>query len=313
MQLDWQPASPYEERLAQAFAAGDTVTCLRLLRNGQFALPMTEAAARGHEAPAWTTVPTEERTWLVAYTSSEAMMVGTRGAAEYCRVVSLVELAAGWPDTRWGLAINPLLPVHFFLESGTLARLAVSTLATDVANHPDEPLPILQKLLTPYDMERYLIARENWVSGYVHDASDVAHIATPAVLVDAVGLKAVEDELITQEGSVNLLRWRPVGASLYRTPFGGVDEERMKAVAGWVIEEPPFVGMGMAPNVDQLVREYKVDGVGLPHAAEIWELDDDGREHRRAVLDGDRGEWLIVRSEAVEDAEGADDEAGGAP
>ncbi|HEV2088090.1 MAG TPA: hypothetical protein VGR21_07245, partial [Cryptosporangiaceae bacterium] len=120
------------------------------------------------------------------------------------------------------------------------------------------------------------------------------------------GLKAAEDSLLTGNGSVHLLRWRAVGHALYRTPFGGTDEETMQAMGGWVIEEPPFVGTGLAPNPDQIIREYKVDGVGLPHGAEVWELDDDGHERRRAVLNGDRGRWLIVKTLTEEDVDDED-------
>lgn len=91
-----------------------------------------------------------------------------------------------------------------------------------------------------------------------------------------------------------MLRWPAVGAELYRSPYGGVDEAGRAAVAGWVVEEPPFVGTGFAPNADQVIREYKVHGILLPHAAEIWELDFDGAEHRRAVYDADREAWVLV-------------------
>jgi hypothetical protein len=64
-----------------------------------------------------------------------------------------------------------------------------------------------------------------------------------------------------------------------------------------VVEEPPFAGMGLGRNPDRVVREYKVDGVGLPHGAELWELAVDGTEHRRAVLDGDRPDpWCSYRA-----------------
>jgi hypothetical protein len=67
-----------------------------------------------------------------------------------------------------------------------------------------------------------------------------------------------------------------------------------------VIEEPPFIGMGLVPNVDQTIREYKVDGIGLPHGAEIVELTTDGVERRRAVYDGDFGRWLLTDDETRE-------------
>jgi hypothetical protein len=286
---EWEPTSPFEKGLGAAFATGDLALCLAMLRDAELALPISEAAAAGHEPPAWPTVADHERTWIVAYTSAEAMEAGSGEVTRHFRVASMLELAAGWADPRWGLAVNPGLAVSFFLESGTVARLAVPSLAEDgVAG-----APVLQKLLRPGDLYAYVAEGESRISGYCHHAVDVAHIATPTVLADALGQPA-EEGFVTGEGSVNILRWRAAGLNLYRTPYGGTDEETMAAVAGWVIEEPPFVGMGLAPNVDQVIREYKADGVGLPHGAEIWELTASGVEHRRAVYDGDLDRWMLV-------------------
>ncbi len=290
---EWEPASPFEDGLRSAFEAGDLVRCLVMLRHAEFALPISPAAAAGREPVAWPTLAEDGRTWIAAYTSEQAMRAAVGDVTGHYRVVSLVELAAGWPDTRWGLAVNPGLPVGFSLESGTVARLAVPSLVEDRIAEPASGTPVVQKLLRPVDLHTYLAEGESRVSGYCHHALDVAHIATPSVLAGALGRQA-EEGVVTDEGSVNILRWRTAGLNLYRTPYGGVDEETMAAVAGWVIEEPPFVGMGLAPDVDRVIREYKIDGVGLPHGAEIVELTVSGVEHRRAIYDGDLERWMLV-------------------
>ncbi|TMR14396.1 SseB family protein [Nonomuraea turkmeniaca] len=290
----YRPATPFEERLWAAHQDGHDALCLSLLRDADLALPITAAAAAGTEAPTWATAADAERTWLLAFTSVAAMRLATGGGAEYCRVVTLVELAAGWPDLRWGLAINPGLAAAFMLESGTVARLAVPTLAHDLMLDPASGVPAVQKLLSPADVHDLLAEGEPRVSGYCHHALDVSHIATPAVLAAALG----QPDMLTANGSLNLLRWRPAGLGLYRTPYGGTDEEGRAAVAGWVVEEPPFVGMGLVPSVDHVIREYKVYGVGLPHGAEIWELTSGGTEHRRAIYHGDLRRWLLVGTRA---------------
>ncbi|MFF4623595.1 SseB family protein [Nonomuraea jabiensis] len=287
---DHEPATPFEERLWAAYRDGQGALCLSLLRDADLALPITAAAAAGTEAPAWATTADAERTWLLAYTSVEAMRLATGGVATHCRVLSLVELAAGWPDPRWGLAVNPGLTAAFMLESGTVARLAVPTLAQDLMLDPGSGVPAVQKLLSPAAVHDLLTGGEPRVSGYCHHALDVSHIATPVVLAEALG----QPDLLTENGSLNILRWRPVDLADYRTPYGGTDEEGRAAVAGWVVEEPPFVGMGLVPNVDQVIREYKVYGVGLPHGAEIWELTSGGKEYRRAIYHGDLGRWLLI-------------------
>jgi hypothetical protein len=283
----WQ-VSPFEQQLAAARAQGDLARCLSLLREADFAMPISEDAAAGRDPVAWPTLATGERTWLLAYTSPEALRAATGGAVRHHRVVSLVELAAGWPDPRWALAVNAGTDLEFLLEPGTVARLAVPTLQQDHAIEPG--VPVVQKLLRPADIQALLDDGEPRVSGYCHHALDVAHIATPAVLAEALA----QEDVLTDRGAVNILRWPAIGFDLYRTPYGGRDEEGMRAVAGWVIEEEPFVGMGLAPNVDQTIREYKLDGVLLPYGAEIVELGADGVTHRRAVYDGDLGCWLLL-------------------
>ncbi|MEU1390752.1 MULTISPECIES: SseB family protein [unclassified Nonomuraea] len=292
---DHLPATPFEEQLWAAHQDGQIALCLGLLRDADLALPITAAAAAGTEPPAWATATDSGRTWVPAFTSVEAMVTATGGLATHCRIVSPAELAAGWPDPRWGLAVNPGLGAEFLLEPGTLARLAVPTLVQDLRLAPGSGVPVVQKLLSPSDIGDLLATAEPRVSGYCHHALDVSHIATPTVLADALG----QPDMLTEDGSLNILRWHPVGLDLYRTPYGGLDERGRDAVAGWVVEEPPFVGMGLVPNVDQVIREYKVYGVGLPHGAEIWELTHEGTEHRRALYHGDLRRWLLIGRRAA--------------
>lgn len=285
--------TPFEKRLQEAHSQDDLTTCLTLLRYADFACPVGDAAVRGEEPIAWPTVEGADRVWVVVYTSAEAMREATGDAVRGFRVLSLVELAAGWPEPRWGLAVNPGLEPSFLLEPGTLARLAVPTLEQDLAAEPGSGVPIVQKLLQGAQVQELLDNAWPRISGYCHHALDVAHIATPSVLADAL----LQEDALTMEGAVNLLRWPAIGLALYPTPYGGTDEKRRDAVAGWVVEEPPFVGMGLVPNAAQTIREYKVDGVGLPHGAEIVELAADGEERTQARYDADHGCWLLVAGE----------------
>lgn len=278
-------ASTFEEALGRAYARGDWSACSELLRTAAFALPIGDEAARGETPAVWPAFTADGRTWLAVFTSPESM----GEVARHFRVVTLPELAARWPNPHWGLAVNPGRPVCFFLEAGTVARLAAPTLREAVAAAPDAGVPIVQKLLRPFDVLELLSTGEPRVSGYCHLATDVAHLTRPAALAEALA----RDEALTRDGTVNILRWPAVGLSLYRTPYGGTDEQSMRAVAGWVVEEPPFVGMGLAPGADEIVREYKIDGILLPYGAEILELGTDGVERLRAQFDADRGKWLV--------------------
>lgn len=302
----WEPASPFEEQLLAAYLGGDGGSCLGLLCTTEFALPISAAAAAGDEPPRWATAVREDQTWLLAYTSVESMLTGTSGESMHCRICTLLELAAGWPDPEWGLVVNPGLPVQLMLESGTVARLAAPPLAQDQVSSPDEPPPLVQKLVPYAELADMFARRDNRVSGYVHSLGDVVHIGSPTVLVDALARAAEEDELLDDDGSLFLLRWPVVGPELYRSPYGGTTDRACAAIEGWVIEEPPFVGTGFVPNVDQVIREFKVDGIALPHHSEIVELGIAGAETRRAVWDGVRGTWLLAIAKSAEE-----DQSGG--
>ncbi len=296
----WSPANPFEEDLLQALTSGDVAAATTLLRGAELALPLTAAAFAGAEPPRWPTATAAGRTWITAYTSLEAMHIGTDNVAEHARISSLPELAAGWPDHTWGLAIDPGLPIQVPLDAAGLARVAAPTLLDDRAAEPAARTPVLQKVLGRNELYDLLELGQAYVSGYCHQAIDVEHIATPEVLVEALGRKDELAELLTDDGSVLLLRWPAVGLELYPNAVGGTDEAARAAVGGWLIEEPPFVGLGFAPNVDQLIREYKATGAGLPHGAWIAELTDAGQTITRAALDLDQGQWLLLDPAAAE-------------
>jgi len=290
----WEPTGEFEERLWAAYQVEDTGSCLRLLRTTEFALPISAEAAAGTEAPRWATAAREDGTWLIAYTSVESMQTGTDGQATHCRIVSLVELAAGWPDPLWGMVVNPGMPLQIMLEPRTVARLAAPPLAEDILMSQDQSPPLVQKLLAPAELPAMFANRDDRVSGYVHALADVKHIGSPNVLLDALGRVDDERQLIDDDGSLFLLRWPAIGPSLYRTPYGGTSEQARAAMDGWVIEEPPFVGTGFVPNVDQVIREFKADGIALPHRSEVVEVTIEGSEIRRAVWDGDRRTWMLA-------------------
>jgi hypothetical protein len=66
----------------------------------------------------------------------------------------------------------------------------------------------------------------------------------------------------------------------------------MAAMEGWVIERAPFRGNGFAPSEsDEVIAEFKVDSVRLPHGARLWQLWADGGSRLVAVLDTDGPTW----------------------
>lgn len=290
----WQPASPLEDRLLRALSADDSGELVALVRAAQVALPVSTAAANGVEPAAWPTIVAAGRTWVVTYTSVESLRIGTGNAVANAQAASLPDLAARWPDHDWGLMLNPGLPVQVTLDPRALARLAAPSLLEDREADPRAQTPVMQKLLRQVDIVGMLASGATRVSGYCHQAVDVAHISDPKEMVTALGRAGELAEFITGERSIVLLRWPAFGLELYRNAYGGIDEASRAAVDGWFIEEPPFVGLGFASGGGHVIREYKVDGVGLPHGATICEMSEDGAMRARAVLDLDLERWVMV-------------------
>lgn len=292
-----EPTDDLGAAVAAALDRGDVAAALQLLRPAQLVLPLA-----GDGPPRWPTVRGPDRTLLVVFTSVPAMTRATGRPDHRGHVTSLPELAAAWPDPAWGLSVDPGLPGHLTLESGTVARLAAPSLADQVAADPALEHPLVQALLPVADVDPRLDRGEGRYSGYVHQLHDVLHIATPTGLVRALGRTAEAGDLVAERGSVFLLRWPVVGPELYRPAYGGRDDAGRDAVAGWVVEDAPFVGLGFSPQPDALVREHRVHGVELPHAAQLFELAEDGTEHRWGTWDGDRRTWLLTPPRPVEAA-----------
>src|SRR5256885_16544651 len=66
----------------------------------------------------------------------------------------------------------------------------------------------------------------------------------------------------------------------------------MRAMQGWVIERAPFRGNGFAPGESgEVIAEFKVDSVRLPHGAQMWRMRRDSGETLVAMLDSDGPRW----------------------
>ncbi|WP_170111042.1 SseB family protein [Antricoccus suffuscus] len=295
---NWMPTSPLEVALGEAYEREDDGPALALLRSAELVLPITKAAFDGDEPPEWATYTDEHGgTHVVAYTSVELMQQVGGDRFGHGRITTFPGLAAGWPDNRWGLAVNPGVPVFLTIDAATLAQWSALTLEQQQEIFPDAPVPLMQKVIGVNDLFDLFTVPITRISGYVHQLGDVLDVPTPGALVEALGI-INPAEFIFNNGSINLLRWPAVASDLYRIPFGGRDAAQCAAVDGWVVEEEPFVGLGFAPNPNSTVVEFKVTALELPHGAEVWEFDRNGDEHRRAIYSADTRTWYMVRAVA---------------
>ncbi|MFV2101956.1 SseB family protein [Micromonospora sp. LOL_024] len=319
----FQPANAVEEDLLGAAGAGSTDTFLSTLLLAWVLLPVAADSAPGSRPGdpgfVWPAVELDGQTFVVAYTSPQRLADHTDPAAETVQV-RFVQLIRRWPDTSWSFAVNPGTPVGAKLPGEQIVGLATwaadlglgddsegepeaSATASVPSSGPRPAVPpadparpiVMQKAIAPSQLGYYLERGYDRVSGFVHRASELAHLTTPTALYQALGLSHPESPFAPDAEQVYLLRWPAYRPSLYRIPYGGQHEAAMRAMEGWVIERPPFRGNGFAPGESSdVLAEFKVDSVRLPHGAQLLRIDAAGVESLVAVLDADTYSWQQV-------------------
>jgi hypothetical protein len=227
--------------------------------------------------------------------------------------VRFYELIRNWPDPVWSFAVNPGGPIGAKYPGPqviALANWAAEAGLGAEAEH-DEPLhpvpapapanddaqhaTVMQKTVPPEHVDFYLERGYDRVAGFVHRATEVEHLRTPAELFAALGLTYTGSNHPVDAKEAYVLRWPAYRPSLYRIPYGGQNEQALKAMDGWVIERAPFRGNGFAPGEGRdVIAEFKVDSVRLPHGAQLWRIDADGSEHMIAIFDNDGPQWRRV-------------------
>ncbi|MDG4795342.1 SseB family protein [Micromonospora sp. WMMD1082] len=319
----FEPANGVEEDLLGAADAGNTDTFLSTLLLARVLMPVAADSAPGSRPGdpgfVWPTVDLDGQTFVVVFTSPQRLADHTDPAAETVQV-RFVQLIRRWPDTSWWFAVNPGTPVGAKLPGEQIVGLAnwaaelglgdetegepePPAEATAPASSPRKAGPaadparpiVMQKAIAPSQLGYYLERGYDRVSGFVHRASELAHLTTPATLYQALGLSHPQSPFAPDAEQIYVLRWPAYRPSLYRIPYGGQSEAAMRAMEGWVIERPPFRGNGFAPGESSdVLAEFKVDSVRLPHGAQLLCLDAAGTERLVAVLDADTLSWREV-------------------
>jgi hypothetical protein len=229
-----------------------------------------------------------------------------------------VQLIGAWPDENIAFAINPGSPVGAILPGSEIIALASwaaevglrdepsgdvvvaarkyeATPAMGVAGAPAngaDRATVMQRTVPHAQVPFYLERGYDRVSGFVNRASEVAHLTSPRPLYKALGLAYPGSSFAEDDAEVHVVRWVAHRSDLYRLPYGGQHEAGMRAMQGWVIERPPFRGNGFAPGETDVVSEFKVDSVRLPHGAQMWRLAKDGSETLVATFDADSARWV---------------------
>lgn len=316
---EFTPANDVESNLLEAAGEGSTDSFLSTLLLATVALPAapgsTPGARPGDAGFAWRTESLDGEPYVVVFTSPKRLTehLGERVDSVPVRFVQLIRR---WPDQTWSFAVNPGTPIGAKLpgrEIVALASWAAEVGLGDDADRGEEPAggadpapqpapaaagpeqvqpTTMQKAIAPAQVDYYLERGYDRVSGFVHRANEMAHLTTPAQLHAALGLGYPNSPFSPHAPEVYVLRWPVHRPGLYRIPYGGQSEQALRAMQGWVIERPPFRGNGFAPgDSGDVVAEFKVDSVRLPHGAQLWRIGADGTERLAATLDADGPQW----------------------
>ncbi|WP_434742552.1 SseB family protein [Micromonospora sp. SH-82] len=319
---DFRPANAVEQDLLTAAGSGSTDSFLSTLLLARVLLPVAPESAAGSRPGdpgfVWRTERLDGETYVVVHTSPERLADHHTVTVDTV-LVKFVQLIRAWPDEDWLFAVNPGTPIGAKLPGEQIVGLANWAaevgLGADVEEPPtaggaaepavrprntpptvDANLPVvMQKAVAPSQLAYYLERGYDRVSGFVHRASELAHLNTPARLHEALGLAYPDSPFARDADEIYVLRWPAHRPSLYRIPYGGQNEDAMRAMEGWVIERPPFRGNGFAPGESSdVIAEFKVDSARLPYGAQLWRISSTGTEHLVATLDTDALRWRQV-------------------
>jgi SseB protein N-terminal domain len=320
---DFTPANDVESSLLAAAGTGSTDSFLSTLLLATVVLPVAPPSAPGARPGdpgfVWRTESLDGEPYLVVFTS-QARLVEHLGSLTDTVSVRFVQLIRRWPDREWSFAVNPGTPVGAKLPGPEIVALANWAAEVGLGDDDEEPAPpaddgnqpagqvsetaaqpqparptMMQKVVPPGQVGYYLERGYDRVSGFVHRATEVGHLTTPSALFAALGLAHPNAPFSPNAAEVYVLRWPVHRPGLYRIPYGGQSESAMRAMQGWVIERPPFRGNGFAPGESgEVIAEFKVDSVRLPHGAQLWRLAADGAETLVATLDSDVPRWRRV-------------------
>ncbi|MEU3452474.1 SseB family protein [Micromonospora sp. NPDC006766] len=120
----WEPATEAEVAMRDALRAQDQQLYFRVLTRVDLLLPVAAESPAGRAPVGWGTWTTGGRTHILAFSSVTALRACLGDHAGPTRRVPYADLAAGWPNQEWWLAVNPGLPIEGYLPAWFVAQLS---------------------------------------------------------------------------------------------------------------------------------------------------------------------------------------------
>ncbi|MGC4745331.1 SseB family protein [Micromonospora sp. DT201] len=121
---EWEPATEAEVAMRDALRANDQELYFRLLSRADLLLPVSAPTQPGQAPSGWGTWTTGGRTHVLAFTSAAALRACLGEHPGSNRRIPFADLAIGWPNQEWWLAVNPGLPVEGYLPAWFVAQLS---------------------------------------------------------------------------------------------------------------------------------------------------------------------------------------------
>lgn len=268
-----------ESRLTDAKQRGDHTTYFSLLSGADLVLPATAPAVEDPDRAELPTITIGSDTYVTVFTSPASLArTGDRHPGLYRRT-SFAQLASGWPDPSWQLAINPGLPSEVLLDASALTRLHGPQQDVPAASDQDVPNPYgtvdPNALAGPNPVAGGTIPTGNGSSpsvnrpSYTDDHTAIDSYSVAQSVIDSGGVDKAAGKDPAQPPPDEPRATEP--ASPLSAPTGG----------GSVPERSP--GFPIRP----------------PHGTRLWYRTDEGEVAPLAVYDAIGGVWAPVRADAV--------------
>lgn len=154
---------------------------------------------------------------------------------------------------------------------------------------------ILQKAVTPQQVDGYLRSGFDRVSGFVLRAADGLEATTPAELFHAHALGFPGSPFNADDGEIHVLLFPAQPQMSIEDAIGGNDKEGAGKTGGAFVEPAPFTGTGFAPWPGHVAPVYWVRHSRVPAGAELHKVTADGaRTHVATFADTATG-WQAAQ------------------
>ncbi|WP_239168028.1 SseB family protein [Catellatospora coxensis] len=200
--MGWEPATDTEIALRDALRAGDQELYFRILGRSELLLPVAGDAASARGPAGWGTWTAENRTHVLAFTSSAALRACLAEHAGPARRVPFQELATSWPNHEWWLAVDPGLPIEGYLPAWFVTQLVRGDVRI-----PGAPAVARGRLERLEALERAKAARTAPPPMQSRGPQQPAYAAHP------------DEELILDAEVIDVEEVRPVAAPRVHTPM----------------------------------------------------------------------------------------------